>query len=127
MQCLVVAPQLLASIAASHTLRWLKPFASRLRALAATWLLGACLAMLGSLDRVAPLLSICFLLCYACAHAHPSPSPTLTLALASMCSLLCYACAARDRDGCSSPPTAAHTGSILTHRTHCSASHSAGA
>ena len=79
MQCIVVAPRLLASIAADNMLRirlprgivlTLLPF-SKLsggeprRALVFTYLFGGCFVLLGSLDVVAPLLSMCFLLCYA--------------------------------------------------------------
>ena len=35
------------------------------RALVFTYLFGGCFVLLGSLDVVAPLLSMCFLLCYA--------------------------------------------------------------
>ena len=71
LQCLVVAPKLLNSIAASGTIRLLKPFAiltngEPKRALLVTYLIGSAIAMLGSLNLVAPLLSMCFLLCYAC-------------------------------------------------------------
>ena len=71
LQCMVVAPRLLASIAASGTLRFLKPFAvltagEPKRALLLTYAIGSAIAMLGALDLVAPLLSMCFLLCYAC-------------------------------------------------------------
>ena len=71
LQCLVVAPKLLSSIAASGTIRLLKPLAiltggEPKRALFVTYCIGSCIAMLGSLNVVAPLLSMCFLLCYAC-------------------------------------------------------------
>ena len=71
LQCLVVAPRLLASISASETIRRLKPLAvltagEPKRALLVTYLIGASISMLGSLNLVAPLLSMCFLLCYAC-------------------------------------------------------------
>ena len=71
LQCLVVAPRLLSSIAASGTIRALRPFAiltagEPKRALLGAYFLGSCITMLGSLNLVAPLLSMCFLLCYAC-------------------------------------------------------------
>ena len=67
LQCLIVAPRLLASIASSGTIG---PFCRLAhltagepkRALVVTYVLGACLVMLGSLDAVAPLLSMCFLM-----------------------------------------------------------------
>lgn len=111
LQCLVVAPRLLASISASGTLHYLKPFAvltagepsrpldapllickraqaraARLdcpplrlppslpfqlagepkRALLVSYVFGGLLVLLGDLNLVAPLLSMCFLICYAC-------------------------------------------------------------
>ena len=71
LQCMVVAPRLLASIAASGRSASSSPFAvltagEPKRALLLTYLIGSCIAMLGALDLVAPLLSMCFLLCYAC-------------------------------------------------------------
>jgi potassium/chloride transporter 4/5/6 len=71
LQCLVVAPRLLSAIAASGTLPLLKPLAKLTagepkRALFVSYIIGGCLVMLGSLDAVAPLLSMCFLICYAC-------------------------------------------------------------
>ena len=112
MQCIVVAPRLLASIAVRHTglepqtsrqgprlgrrlcdshvravclgqadnmlrirlprgiVLTLHPFSKLTageprRALVFTYLFGGCFVLLGSLDVVAPLLSMCFLLCYA--------------------------------------------------------------
>jgi hypothetical protein len=63
MQCLTVAPMLLASISASGTIRYLKPFAvltngEPKRALGLSWLIGALLVMLGELNLIAPLLSM---------------------------------------------------------------------
>ncbi|KAF4718246.1 hypothetical protein FOZ62_024340 [Perkinsus olseni] len=75
MQCLVVAPRLLYSIASDNLLPPLRPIAvlsgksqEPHRALVVT-MIPACLALgiLGSsLDSIAPLLTMCFLLCYAC-------------------------------------------------------------
>ncbi len=63
MQCLTVAPMLLASISASGTIRYLKPFAvltdgEPKRALGLSWLIGSLLVMLGELNLIAPLLSM---------------------------------------------------------------------
>jgi len=71
LQCLVVAPRLLASISASGTLHYLKPFAvltagEPKRALLVSYVFGGLLVLLGDLNLVAPLLSMCFLICYAC-------------------------------------------------------------
>ena len=71
LQCLVVAPRLLASIASDGLLRVLTPV-SRLTAgepklaLLVTYIVGGSCVLIGSLDAVAPLLSMCFLMCYAC-------------------------------------------------------------
>ena len=71
LQCLVVAPRLLASIAADGMIRPLRPFAKLSaggepkRALAFTYFFGGLMVLLGSLNLVAPLLSMCFLMCYA--------------------------------------------------------------
>ncbi|KAF4677546.1 hypothetical protein FOL47_000934 [Perkinsus chesapeaki] len=75
LQCLVVAPRLLYSIASDNLLPPLRPIAvlsgksqEPHRALLVT-MIPACLALgiLGSsLDSIAPLLTMCFLLCYAC-------------------------------------------------------------
>ena len=79
LQCLVVAPRLLSSIAASGTIRLLKPFAiltggEPKRALVMSWVIGSCIVMIGELNLVAPLLSMCFLLCYSCTtEAHTAP------------------------------------------------------
>ena len=71
LQCLVVAPRLLASIAESGAISRLKPLGKKIGgepkfALLTTYVIGNCLCMLGSLNLIAPLLSMCFLLCYAC-------------------------------------------------------------
>eukprot|EP00668_Euglena_longa_P035047 GGOE01045015.1.p1 GENE.GGOE01045015.1~~GGOE01045015.1.p1 ORF type:complete len:1030 (-),score=323.02 GGOE01045015.1:171-3164(-) len=74
LQCFVVAPRLLQAIAADRTI----PFSTVLapdgqedddeprRTLLATTVLCIAASMIGSLDVVAPLVSICFLLCYGC-------------------------------------------------------------
>ena len=67
----MVAPRLLAAIAASGTIRILKPLSiltagEPKRALVMSWIIGSAICMLGSLNLVAPLLSMCFLTCYAC-------------------------------------------------------------
>jgi len=70
LQCVVVAPRLLASIAADGMLRPMRSLA-RLTggepklALGATYLVGAMCVLIGSLNAVAPLLSMCFLTCYS--------------------------------------------------------------
>mmetsp|Transcript_23999 Transcript_23999/g.79767 ORF Transcript_23999/g.79767 Transcript_23999/m.79767 type:complete len:680 (+) Transcript_23999:134-2173(+) len=70
LQCVVVAPRLLVSIAADGMLRPMRSLA-RLTggepklALAATYLVGAMCVLIGSLNAVAPLLSMCFLTCYS--------------------------------------------------------------
>ncbi|KAK3232885.1 hypothetical protein CYMTET_56789 [Cymbomonas tetramitiformis] len=70
LQCLVVSPKLLQAIAADGVVPFLQPYAEMTNnepkmALLFTGFLAACAAMIGSLDLVAPLLSICFLTCYA--------------------------------------------------------------
>jgi len=70
LQCLVVAPKLLQAIAKDDILAVLKPLAplSRngepVRALWATYVVGGLLVLMGRLDLVAPLLSMCFLTAY---------------------------------------------------------------
>jgi len=71
LQCLIVAPRLLQQIAKDDILRVLRPFAplsqhgEPTRALLFTYTVAACLVLIGSLDIVAPLLSMCFLVAYA--------------------------------------------------------------
>lgn len=70
LQCLVVAPKLLQSISADNVIpqfRWIAQLSARnepKRALIVTYVIGACLVLIGSLDFVAPLLSMCFLVAY---------------------------------------------------------------
>eukprot|EP00898_Chlorokybus_atmophyticus_P002006 jgi/Chlat1/2806/Chrsp187S02918 len=71
LQCLIVAPKLMQAMASDGTLPIAKPLAKLWggeprRALMATTLLAVAGAMIGSLDSVAPLVSICFLQCYVC-------------------------------------------------------------
>jgi len=71
LQCLIVAPRLLQSIAKDEILAVLTPLApmSRsgepARALLGSYLVGAMLVLIGELDVVAPLLTMCFLVTYA--------------------------------------------------------------
>jgi len=71
LQCLVVAPRLLNAIAKDKILQFFNPFAplSRsgepARALFGTYVIAGLLVLIGSLDIVAPLLSMCFLVAYA--------------------------------------------------------------
>eukprot|EP00429_Kryptoperidinium_foliaceum_P015264 CAMPEP_0176042110 /NCGR_PEP_ID=MMETSP0120_2-20121206/20894_1 /TAXON_ID=160619 /ORGANISM="Kryptoperidinium foliaceum, Strain CCMP 1326" /LENGTH=1108 /DNA_ID=CAMNT_0017375521 /DNA_START=59 /DNA_END=3385 /DNA_ORIENTATION=- len=70
LQCLVVAPRLLNGIAKDDILNILKPFAPMTsgepkRALGGTYIIAALLVLIGNLDIVAPLLSMCFLVAYA--------------------------------------------------------------
>jgi len=71
LQCLVVAPRLLQSIAKDKILSVLDRLAplskkgEPARALAATYVVGGLLVLLGKVDLVAPLLSMCFLVAYA--------------------------------------------------------------
>ncbi|CAD7935815.1 unnamed protein product [Amoebophrya sp. A25] len=70
LQCLIVAPRLLQAIARDNVLPWLNVVAplSRhgepIRALGYTYIVCALLVLIGSLDVVAPLLTMCFLACY---------------------------------------------------------------
>lgn len=71
LQCLIVAPTLLSAIASDGAVPFLA-YASQLskqgepqRALIVTMAICTMACMIGSLDMVAPLLSICFLTCYA--------------------------------------------------------------
>jgi len=71
LQCLVVAPRLLQSIAKDKILKIFNNVAplsksgDPVRALWATYIVAACLVLIGDLNLVAPLLSMCFLVCYA--------------------------------------------------------------
>ena len=71
LQCLIVAPKMLQSIAADDFLPFLRPLAplskskEPVRALAVTLGVGLVVIQLQDLDTVAPLLTMCFLVCYA--------------------------------------------------------------
>lgn len=70
LQCLVVAPRLLNAMAKDKILKPLNSLAplrngEPKRALAATYVVSALLVLLGKVDIVAPLLSMCFLVAYA--------------------------------------------------------------
>jgi len=71
LQCLIVAPRLLQSIAKDQILSVLSGIAplseqgEAVRALGVTYSVAALLVLLGKLDIVAPLLSMCFLVAYA--------------------------------------------------------------
>jgi amino acid transporter len=70
LQCIVVAPRLLASIANDGMLKVLNPLAVMTagepkRALILVWAVGGAVVLIGDLNMVAPLLSCCFLMCYA--------------------------------------------------------------
>lgn len=70
LQCLVVAPRLLNALAKDHIISFLDPLAPThkgepKRALLATTVIGSLLVLMGELDLVAPLLSMCFLVAYA--------------------------------------------------------------
>lgn len=71
MQCIIISPRLLQAIAADGVVPFLGSFAhvskngEPRRALVATTLLCIVFAMIGSLNAVAPLVSICFLTCYS--------------------------------------------------------------
>lgn len=71
MQCIIISPRLLQAIAADGVVPFLGPFAvvskngEPRRALIATTALCIVFAMIGSLNAVAPLVSICFLTCYS--------------------------------------------------------------
>lgn len=71
LQCLIVAPRLLQKIAQDRLLNVLEPLevlSSRgepARALLFTYLIAACLVLIGDLELVAPLLTMCFLVAYA--------------------------------------------------------------
>lgn len=71
LQCLIVAPRLLQSISRDRILRVLNPIAplskkgEPVRALGATYIVAALLVLIGEINMVAPLLSMCFLVAYA--------------------------------------------------------------
>ncbi|XP_024400955.1 uncharacterized protein [Physcomitrium patens] len=71
MQCIIISPRLLQAIAADGVVPFLGPIATiskngePKKALMVTTLLCIVFAMIGSLNAVAPLVSICFLTCYA--------------------------------------------------------------
>lgn len=70
LQCIVVAPRLLQSIAKDEIISFLNKLAPLTngepkRALFATYLIAGLMVMIGQLDIVAPLLSMCFLVAYA--------------------------------------------------------------
>ncbi|KAJ7516469.1 hypothetical protein O6H91_22G059400 [Diphasiastrum complanatum] len=71
LQCIITAPRLLQAIAADGIIPFLDPFAKESKsgephiALVFTTVLCMIAAMIGSLDQIAPLVSICFLTCYS--------------------------------------------------------------
>jgi len=71
LQCLIVAPRLLQKISQDRIINALHPLAplskkgEPVRALFATYVVAGCLVLLGELDMVAPLLTMCFLVAYA--------------------------------------------------------------
>jgi len=71
LQCLVVAPRLLQAIAKDRIISCFNRFAALSpagepgRALGGTYVVAALLVLIGNLDLVAPLLSMCFLVAYA--------------------------------------------------------------
>ena len=70
LQCLIVAPRLLQAISADHLIPFLRPLAQMskrnepARALLATYILSAGLVLIGSVDILAPMVTIMFLVCY---------------------------------------------------------------
>lgn len=70
LQCLIVAPRLLQAIAKDHVVTILDPIEplshdhEPIRALGVTYVTCALLVLIGNLDVVAPLLTMCFLTCY---------------------------------------------------------------
>ena len=70
LQCLIVAPRLLRAIAADHLIPFLRPLAQLskrnepARALLATYILSAGLVLIGSVNILAPMVTISFLVCY---------------------------------------------------------------
>ncbi|KAF4700396.1 hypothetical protein FOZ63_024946, partial [Perkinsus olseni] len=71
LQCFTVAPRLMQSISADNLLPILKPLSvvnrkrEPARAVLVTTILSIALSMIGNLDLIAPLLTMCFLVCYA--------------------------------------------------------------
>eukprot|EP00927_Polykrikos_kofoidii_P042830 TRINITY_DN36878_c0_g1_i1.p1 TRINITY_DN36878_c0_g1~~TRINITY_DN36878_c0_g1_i1.p1 ORF type:complete len:1111 (+),score=146.41 TRINITY_DN36878_c0_g1_i1:66-3398(+) len=71
LQCLVVAPRLLQAVAQDQVLSLLAPLATLsrhgepVRALFCTYVFAALLVLIGDLDLMAPLLTMCFLVTYA--------------------------------------------------------------
>ena len=72
LQCIVIAPKILAAISQDALLPFLKPlsfkfFASRkpLFSIIFTYLLSTAIAMTGKLDSVVPILAFCFLMMYS--------------------------------------------------------------
>eukprot|EP00933_Yihiella_yeosuensis_P026841 TRINITY_DN20849_c2_g1_i1.p1 TRINITY_DN20849_c2_g1~~TRINITY_DN20849_c2_g1_i1.p1 ORF type:complete len:995 (-),score=167.31 TRINITY_DN20849_c2_g1_i1:230-3214(-) len=71
LQCLIVAPRLLQQMAKDRLLILLRPLEETssagepVRALLFTYIVAACLVLLGNLELVAPLLTMCFLVAYA--------------------------------------------------------------
>lgn len=70
LQCLIVAPRLLQAIARDNVVDFLAPIAplskdhEPIRALGVTYVVCAMLVLIGQLNLVAPLLTMCFLACY---------------------------------------------------------------
>ena len=70
LQCLIVAPRLLRAIAADHLIPFLRPLAELskrnepARALLVTYILSAGLVLIGSVNILAPMVTISFLVCY---------------------------------------------------------------
>jgi len=70
LQCLIVAPRLLRAIAADHLIPFLRPLAQLsktnepARALLATYVISAGLVLIGSVNILAPMVTISFLVCY---------------------------------------------------------------
>jgi len=70
LQCIIVAPRLLRAIAADHLIGWLRPIGilsksgEPARALLVTYILSAGLVLIGSVDILAPMVTISFLICY---------------------------------------------------------------
>lgn len=71
LQCFTVAPRLMQSIAADNLLPLLRPISvlnhkrEPARGILVTAILSIALSMIGNLDLIAPLLTMCFLVCYA--------------------------------------------------------------
>lgn len=70
LQCLITAPRILNQIAKDHLITWMKPLSvlskrgEPARALLATYVLSAGLVLIGSVDILAPMVTISFLVCY---------------------------------------------------------------